>query len=98
MQVHCIVGTHPRLMRAGTMLRFDAGVCLLKRHAAGRPLVLQRRPVCPQVRAGVSARCSGDAGQRVASSGFRGAVDGVTPDGVTAFDIFVEIYRVVIGR
>ncbi|CDN62149.1 hypothetical protein I35_4313 [Burkholderia cenocepacia H111] len=31
------------------MFRFDAGVGLRKRHAAGRPLVLRRRHACASV-------------------------------------------------
>ncbi|WP_175014924.1 hypothetical protein [Burkholderia lata] len=47
------------------MLRFDASVGLLKRHAAGRPLVLQRRTARAPVAHAATTRCSGDAGQNL---------------------------------
>ncbi|MCA8297834.1 hypothetical protein LGN19_28980 [Burkholderia sp. AU30198] len=47
------------------MFRFDAGVGLLKRHAAGRPLVLQRRKARAPVAHAATTRCSGDAGQNL---------------------------------
>ena len=77
------------------MRRFDASVGLRKRHAAGRPLVLQRREACAPVAHAATTRCSGDAGQNLFRLSWSGWTTWrqTTPRPSICFSEYIELSR-----